>query len=345
MKTMKWQRRAFTLIELLVVIAIIAILIALLLPAVQQAREAARRTQCKNNLKQIGLALHNYHDVYNQFPISIGWGDNPWSDKVGLLPMLERSNEYNSIDSRQWVFSVWSGNSNRLAFSGRLPVFNCPSNGQPNANGPAANFNYAINQGVMNFSRDGITKTTGWDARHNGFASYTGSDSRPWAPNVPSADPPVTFSSITDGTSNSAAYAEFGMANFTPGPLGQRGMQTKTWVDGGKPHKLMRAECLAQTASQDPGGGRHNMRGHGWSWSFMGTGAVYSHNMNPNENGCHCHSGDWDGSSLMSASSYHTGGVQICLADGGVRFVSENIDNQTWVQLGVRNDGEVLGEF
>src|SRR5436305_1274395 len=96
--------RAFTLIELLVVIAIIAVLIALLLPAVQQAREAARRTQCKNNLKQIGLAFHNYHDTFNCFPISIGW--NPYtnerqgafSDKVYMLPYLDRAAEYNQIN-------------------------------------------------------------------------------------------------------------------------------------------------------------------------------------------------------------------------------------------------------
>ena len=87
------------------------------------------------------------------------------------------------------------------------------------------------------------------------------------------------------------------------------------------------------------------MRGYGWAWSFMGVGTYYSHNMNPNENGCHCHEGDWAGSNLMSASSYHTGGAQIALADGSVRFISENIDNETWVRVGVRNDGKVVGEF
>ena len=335
MKTLKWQRNAFTLIELLVVIAIIAILIALLLPAVQQAREAARRTQCKNNLKQIGLALHNYHDVHNQFPINGSW-DRPYSDKVGMLPMLERGNEFNRINYQQWPFSSWSGD-NRVAFSGRLPVFNCPSNAQPNANGPAANFTYAINSGVMNYSKDGVTRTSGWANRHNGFASAGG-----W-PNE--FDAPVTFSSLIDGTSNTAAYSEFGMADFTPGPLGVRGMQTKGWVNATNPHQMLRVECLAKTDSQDSSGGRHNMRGFGWSWAFMGVGTYYAHNMNPNENGCHAQDQDWDANNLMSASSYHTGGAQICLGDGSVRFISENIDNETWVRIGVRNDGRVVGDF
>ncbi len=95
-----FRRSAFTLIELLVVIAIIAVLVALLLPAVQQAREAARRSQCKNNLKQIGLAMHAYHEQSNCFPISIGWNpvgnscpngsNNAWTDKVFMLPFLDR---------------------------------------------------------------------------------------------------------------------------------------------------------------------------------------------------------------------------------------------------------------
>ncbi|MFN5733207.1 MAG: type II secretion system protein, partial [Planctomyces sp.] len=111
MKLSSMKRSAFTLIELLVVIAIIAILVALLLPAVQQAREAARRTQCKNNLKQIGLAMHNYHDVHNQFPPSIGWNPGPayandivaaFSDKVFMLPYIERANEFSRVRYDQY---------------------------------------------------------------------------------------------------------------------------------------------------------------------------------------------------------------------------------------------------
>jgi len=337
-----WKRRAFTLIELLVVIAIIAILVALLLPAVQQAREAARRTSCKNNLKQIGIAMHNYHDVHNQFPPSVGWNPGPayrddirgaFSDKVYMLPMLERANEFSRIRYDQLPYAHWWRGDN-TGLSGRLPVFNCPSNANPNMNGPDGNFTYAINNGVQNYSGSGTNRISGWEGRHNGAASYLGHVS----------NPPVNFQAITDGSSNTAAYSEFAMDTFRPEPYPQKSFQVKTWA-GGNNHRELRQSCLATTASADNGGGRHAMRGAGWAWSFVGQGSVYSHNMNPNETACFSNEGDWFGSSMMSASSWHTGGAQICLCDGSVKFISENIDFETWVKIGVRNDGQVVGEF
>ncbi len=344
MKVNVWHRRAFTLIELLVVIAIIAILVALLLPAVQQAREAARRTQCKNNLKQIGIAMHNYHDVHGQFPPSIGWNPGPgpftdslvaaFSDKVFMLPMLERSNEFNQIRYDQNPYHHWYRGSN-TALSGRLPVFNCPSNSTVNQGGADGNFTYAINNGVQRLSPNG-SPISGWEGRHNGIASYIGQRGN--------SNSPVTFASITDGTSNTAAYGEFGMDLFRPEPYEQKTKQIKTWV-GGNTHQELRQNCLNQTASADNGGGRHGMRGAGWAWSFIGAGGTYSHNMNPNETTCFSNEGDWYGSNMFSASSWHTGGVQICLADGSVKFISENIDHNLWVFIGARNDGQVIGEF
>jgi prepilin-type N-terminal cleavage/methylation domain-containing protein/prepilin-type processing-associated H-X9-DG protein len=347
MKSVRWARRAFTLIELLVVIAIIAILIALLLPAVQQAREAARRTQCKNNLKQIGLAMHNYHDIHNQFPPSIGWGRNPgggddvhqaWSDKVFILPQIERGAEFSRLDPTQPPYTHWWRGGN-LSLSGRIPVFNCPSD-QPNQNGTDGNHSYSINNGVMRYGAPGATSPmSGWEGRHNGFASYVSHQGGGHN------NTPVNFASFLDGTSNTACYAEFGKTNFVPEPYGPKSMQLKTWVGDTGTHRELRQACLAQTASADNGGGRHAMRGAGWSWSFPTGGGAYSHNMNPNETGCFSQQGDWFGSNMVSASSYHTGGAQIALCDGSVRFISENIDHETWVRVGVRNDGQTLGEF
>ena len=146
-------------------------------------------------------------------------------------------------------------------------------------------------------------------------------------------------------SSNVAAYSEFAKEPFVPEPYGPKGKQLKTWVADAGSHSQLRQACLAQTASADNGGGRHAMRGAGWSWSFIGEASTYAHNMNPNENSCFSHQGDWFGSTLNAASSYHVGGVQVALADGSVRFVSDNIDNETWARLGTRNDGQVLGEF
>lgn len=342
----------FTLIELLVVIAIIAILIALLLPAVQQAREAARRTQCKNNLKQIGLAMHNYHDTYNMFPVSMSWGringNQNWdrrqsfSDKVFMLPYIDQAASYNLTNWNDFPWSPWNGGSN-IQQSIRLPVFNCPSNGFVNANGANGNFTYAINVGVLNYSGTnpaGTALVSGHHVRHhNGIAHYTN-----WPGESASA---VNISSVTDGTSNTVAYSEFGMVPCDPNETGRTTMQLHTWVKApGTPHRNLRQVCLDSTPHIGDCG-RHNLRGSSWAASFVGFGAAYSHNMNPNEKPCFQaeHHSDWRGSTMLSASSYHEGGVQVTMADGSVRFVSENIDNNTWNGLGTRNGREVLGEF
>lgn len=344
------KHRGFTLIELLVVIAIIAILIALLLPAVQQAREAARRTQCKNNFKQIGLALHNYHDVYNCFPISMGWGHytdssgvvqskdrrSAFSDKVYLLPFLDRAPEYNAINWEDFPYSSWNRGSN-LSLSGRLPVFNCPSNANENANGPLANFTYSICHGVMNWDPNGSGRVSGFNRENNGMAAYTG---------AAGLQRPTRIRDFTDGTSNTAAYSEFGIVPCRPNESKPKTMQLHTWVpNGGAGHRQVRDDCLNLTGHVGDCG-RHNMRGFSWAWSFGPQGGNYTHNMLPNEKPCFAtDQGDWYGSSILSASSFHTGGVQLLRADGSVHFVSENVDYDAWVAHGTRAAGEVLGEF
>ena len=318
------RRRAFTLIELLVVIAIIAILIALLLPAVQQAREAARRTQCKNNLKQIGLAFHNYHDTFGQFPISIGWNpagerQGAFSDKVFILPYIDRANEYNgtNFDTFPYDSGGWFGSSNITVQSARLPVFNCPSQVY-DTRGGRANFTYAINNG-----------TNPVPGQHNGMASYVGGGGN--------SDPPVPIAKVIDGTSNTVMYSEF-VIDGSGTPVNQ---QVHTWVSGSTPAQA-RQSCLNTTGLS----GRQGQRGSSWAWSFMGVGSVYTHVMLPNDQPCHLWRGsDWLGDNMMSASSQHEGGVHVLLADGSVRFITENIDYNTWLALGTRNGNEVLGQF
>lgn len=330
------RRGAFTLIELLVVIAIIAVLIALLLPAVQQAREAARRTQCKNNLKQIGLALHNYHDQSRQFPISIGWNPNTqerqgaFSDKVFMLPHLDRAAEYNGTNFNDfpWDSSGWFGSANITTQSKRLPVFNCPSQAYE-SNGGQANFTYAINMGTAGPNGQNV------NGSHNGLTSYCGADGG----GGPS-DRPVNMASVTDGTSNTAAYSEFVIdGGGTP-----TNKQVHNWATAGSTDLATRQSCLAQTSLSGRNGSGGN-RGASWAWSFVGNGSVYTHTMAPNDWPCHSWSGDWEGNTMMSANSMHTGGVHVLLVDGSVRFVSTNVDYNTWVALGTRAGNEVLSNF
>ena len=331
------RRNAFTLIELLVVIAIIAVLIALLLPAVQQAREAARRTQCKNNLKQIGLAIHNYHDTYRQFPLSIGWHpdgsqNGNFSDKVFMLPYLDRAPEFNGTNFRAapWDSSGWFGTSNITTQSKRLPVFNCPS--QPyECNGGQANFTYAMNMGTA-----GPNGKYG-NGNHNGIASFCGPDG---PGSTTPLDPPIGIASVSDGTSNTAAYSEF----LIDGGGMPQNKQVHSWATAGGTDAATRASCLAQTALSGRNGSGGN-RGASWAWSFVGNGSVYTHTMAPNDQPCHSWGGDWEGNTMMSASSMHTGGVHLLMVDGAVRFVNNNIDYNTWLAVGTRNGAEVISDF
>lgn len=347
--------RGFTLIELLVVIAIIAILIALLLPAVQQAREAARRTQCKNNLKQIGLAQHNYHDVHLSFPMTNGWNQTPgihdarsgaFSDKVAMLPFLERANEYNlaEVGFRPYEPSGWHGSENIAAFGGTLPMFNCPSTPHEHANAAhnRGTHTYAQNMGVMRLNGRGRQGT------HNGIGYFAGHGITP--------DAKVAFANITDGTSNTVSYAEFVPS---PGAAGTGGTtsafvkkyQIYQWADDVPTHAELRASCNANRdaglLTQMDDTWRQSLKGSAWSWAFIGTGNSYTHTMGVNEASCSVMNGgtDWGGDTMGAAGSRHTGGAQVLMADGSARFVSENIDINTWWALGTRNGGETLGEF
>jgi prepilin-type N-terminal cleavage/methylation domain-containing protein len=303
------RAQGFTLIELLVVIAIIAVLIALLLPAVQQAREAARRSQCKNNLKQMGLAMHNYHDTFNVFvPGAMGHASGGPSDLrtcffQSILPYVEQSAIYNQLNfSGNWAtlsaypnIAAANAATNPLIMA-QIPVFMCPTD--PNS-GKRQVAVYVRGFYSNYLTINGSTAMGDRNSVQNGMF-YIISSTR--------------MRDVTDGTSNTAMMAEI---------------------------------ILTPDATTDA-------RGRVWE-SYDGNTFVSTLNP-PNttipdrfDQAC----GNWPpllpcpgtGNYQMAARSAHTGGVHVVLADGGVRFVSSNINTLTWQNLGARNDGQVLGEF
>ena len=325
-------KKGFTLIELLVVIAIIAILIALLLPAVQQAREAARRTQCKNNLKQMGLALHNYHDVHLVFPAasyqntganynddrgaSYGWGTMilPYIDQAPLFNLLSPGTPENLSDA------VGANGAKLAAMKNPFPAFRCPSDTAPDINThhmiPNGTATAADWQALSTSNYVGSNHTNRVERTNaNGmFVSATRINGN--------ANVKVRMRDITDGTSNTIAVGEraWKLEGVTLGAsvvFGHRG----------------------NDSNADPNSNHGFVMGLGGArFPINDTSSV----------------GSPVGSSFHSYSSLHEGGAQFLMADGAVRFISENIDhnyeltmnvNSTLERLIAISDGQVVGEF
>lgn len=313
MSNVRSMKRGFTLIELLVVIAIIAVLIALLLPAVQQAREAARRTQCRNNLKQIGLALHNYIDTHSIFPpgclamsyagtaysspmsepartaVSGGWG---WS--VFVLPFLDQIPLYNGLNAKGNNFPASPNYYTKTI----LPVFLCPSD-------PTGKIVTSTPMGG-NGSSDGHAKS-----------SY-----------------PAIFGSTSVNYINTAAGNKRGIFWYNSNTT------LKEVVDG-------LSNTIMVTERIWDGGNSETRRGAIWAGKCPGSntptdaGNKYS-NLVRAEN-----HPDWliKGLNNNAAMGMHQNGVHFVLGDGSVRFLSEHTDGATYQRLGQMSDGEVVGEF
>jgi prepilin-type N-terminal cleavage/methylation domain-containing protein len=320
-----FRPKGFTLIELLVVIAIIAILIALLLPAVQQAREAARRTQCKNNLKQLGLAAHNYHDVHNSFPLNAANSTYGYSAQAQLLPFHEQANLHSLIDFNQPAKAgpPWASTMNptiQAVASQALNVLLCPSDaGDPfyiDRNGDTwAGSNYLFN--------GGSGAGTNYCSRVNDGLFWRGSRTK--------------FRDITDGTSNTIFSAEtlFGLRGDSTTVLQDAQRQMKR-ISGGPPCGPDADAMVGMSAS-----GFDGRRAGAW---ILNTG------YNSLINGYFTPNSDFPdmshhGEVVSGPRSLHVGGAQAALCDGSVRFISDSVDLTTFRNAFARDDGEVLGEW
>ncbi len=334
---MKRLRRGFTLIELLVVIAIIAILVALLLPAVQQAREAARRSQCKNNLKQLAIALHNYHDTHGKFPqLTFGteanndWGSEWRGNSVHtmLLPFVDQAPLYNQYDLNRFWTHTDPNFPNRTLGQTKVPVFQCPSDPGIITNGDGGN-NYGASTGPNLGWEASLTRTAGMFHRRRSLA----------------------MRDITDGTSNTIAFGEIVKGDGDNGIFRlERGdyirNQSLSGINPIKPTQDQMTTygntCLTGTADHRSSGG--------WTWvSPMMDDTGMNTVVPPNWKFPNCHEcsgcGEGDARGVWASRSFHTGGSQHAMGDGAVRFISENIDFNLYQSIGSSNQGDVVGEF
>jgi len=337
------RRAGFTLIELLVVIAIIAVLIALLLPAVQAAREAARRSQCVNNLKQFGIALHNYHDVQGSLP----WGhqeDDQWCDwsaHVAILPFIEQGPLYNSLNfANDRNAASPYGTKNTTATYTKVAVFLCPSDTDRLANNFGHN-NYRCNLGSSPDSVNTLGVMNG---------PFIGAD-----PKALLNCRVFALRDITDGLSNTAAFSErvTGLAKNTPSqgldPLKPTSSAFKVLPT--TPMNLPNAYFIAcnatlQTASalQTGQGYDKDVYGIGGTW-YIGYPAHtgYNHVMPPNSFTCVSNGGGGArDQGAHAASSRHPGNVNVLMCDGSVRTAKSTIAVSTWWAIGTKAGGEVV---
>lgn len=298
------SRCGFTLIELLVVIAIIAVLIGLLLPAVQKVREAAARTKCQNNLKQIGLALHTYHDARSSLPPAVQGVENPsnlqagtapnggWAWSVYILPYVEQGNLFNQLSPATTVIpGAQTATSNALVQTS-LPVYLCPSSAIVKLNaerGSHALSNYAA---VLGPAVNGTTNFT--------YAQFT------QATGCMFGNSATPFGDITDGTSNTVLVGE-----RARGKIGAQNYNSGIWSGLYEPQKV--ASIM-------------------WWMSGTTAAAHTSHRIQATNSD----------SSIWGFSSKHNGGVNFVFGDGSVRILSDQLSRETQLALAARNDGQTF---
>jgi prepilin-type N-terminal cleavage/methylation domain-containing protein/prepilin-type processing-associated H-X9-DG protein len=329
------KKSGFTLIELLVVIAIIALLIGLLLPAVQKVRAAAARTRCTNNLKQIALAAHNYHDAKDRLPPGATPAPGQDSVHVLLLPYLEQTAKYQQFDLTKDAFADPVNSAGRTQ---DVPTYLCPAD-------PSAGVSLDINPPAgVSPGPSGRSNYYGNVGAHGWWKDASGSVTKParWA-GVFAFDSRNRLSDITDGTSNTALFAE-----VKRGAAPDHDQLDVTQVlppQWGAPaaNPTMNPNNLTPPAactSMAPG---NNLTGLQYYRGSTPLAALYTHTVPPNYAGRDCIAVATGDQFHLAARSYHPGGVNLALADGSVHFIADTILPATWKALGTRSGGEAVG--
>jgi len=327
------QAKGFTLVELLVVIAIIGVLIALLLPAVQQAREAARRMQCSNNLKQIGLALHNYENTHRVFPPGHCRDTNGAPDAsthAFILPFLEQGNSYKLFD---FSYSINGSAVNAEATRQLITAYQCPSDIQPAGNSIAGS---STKYGGASYMQSLGSTATMLESEID--AGLSGPFFRNSA---------TKFADITDGTSNTALFSEI--------KKGPSGSSTRTVVPAGDPNDFRVATSVTagfwNADAETPPSVCETRSTSAWNYRglqyYRGSTVTtfYTHTLTPNARLRDCVDGSHGTRGHLAARSYHPGGVQTAFADGSVSFMADTINDATWRALGTMAGGEVVSDY
>ncbi|MFN7842732.1 MAG: DUF1559 domain-containing protein [Pirellula sp.] len=364
---MRRVKVGFTLVELLVVIAIIGVLVGLLLPAVQAAREAARRMQCANNEKQIGLAVLNYDSAHRRFPLTVTGngttnaprGSGFYSWLAMILPQMDQNPLYEQIDFRVSMNDAYQGalpdykkvlissaNANARAASTFVPTYLCPSdpvNASENMGSaiPAPG-SYAGNIGW-------VRRTTGSNGTSPELTKANGA--------MPIANPRATdgwfvplisLANFSDGTSSTALASErvINASTVSQGPfsavMSKGPISTRSFCAGGVTSRTLAnwVNYCKGVSTPDP---TYSIP-HGRAWISGHTLAanLYMHVMPPNSRNCHIYGGEDDGNNIVSASSKHTSGLNVVFADGHVEFVSFSVAQEVWWAIGSRNGAETI---